>query len=92
MLWIALSPSTTGTGTRTATRRGQDDDDDEDDDEECDIETSGDLTLSKRHDEPWRREGVVLQRLDDLVGCTVSPGDCWAMCEYEYGDGVVAID
>ena len=50
--------------------------------------------LAKRHDESRRREWVVLARnpVDDHVGCAASPGDCWAMCEDEYGDGLVAID
>ena len=30
--------------------------------------------------------------LDELIGCTASPGDCWAMCEDAHGDGLVAID
>ena len=30
--------------------------------------------------------------LDELIGCTASPGDCWAMCEDAYGDDLVAID
>merc|ERR1719409_481917 len=36
--------------------------------------------------------GWCYSELDDDIGCTASPGDCWAMCEDGYGDDLVAID
>ena len=36
--------------------------------------------------------GWCYSELDDDIGCTASPGDCWAMCEDAYGDDLVAID
>ena len=62
-------------------------------DEECDIETSGDRSSSPSGTtNHGAGNGWCYSSLDDHVGCAASPGDCWAMCEDEYGDGLVAID
>ena len=69
------------------------DDDYVDDDEECSGETSNDPnsspsgTTNHGKGKGWCHSG-----LDELMGCTVSPGNCWEMCEDAYGDGLVAID
>merc|ERR1719440_1916185 len=69
------------------------DDDDDDDDEDCDIETSDDRSSSPSDTtNHGAGKGWCYSALDDHVGCTASPGDCWAMCLGYYGDGVVAID
>ena len=69
------------------------DDDWDEDDEECDIETSGDRSSSPSGTtNHGAGNGWCYSSLDDHVGCAASPGDCWAMCEDEYGDGLVAID
>ena len=36
--------------------------------------------------------GWCYSELDEHIGCTASPGDCWTMCEDAYGDDLVAID
>ena len=52
-----------------------------------DLGWAPDGTMAHGHSMGW-----CYSDLDDDIGCTASPGDCWAMCEDEYGDGLVAID
>ena len=69
------------------------DDDYVDDDEECSGETSNDPNSSPSGTtNHGKGKGLCRSDLDELMGCTVSPGDCWEMCEDAYGDGLVAID
>ena len=75
---------------------GSDDDDDAADDDKyhysCDVTVSDDLewapdeTVARSHSAGWCHSD-----LDDHVGCTASPGDCWEMCSDDYDD-LVAID
>ena len=75
---------------------GSDDDDDAADDDKyhysCDVTVSDDLdwapdgTMAHSHSMGWCHSD-----LDEEVGCTASPGDCWEMCAHAYGD-LVAID
>jgi len=69
------------------------DDDYDDDDDECSRETSNDPNSSPSGTtNHGKGKGWCHSDLDELMGCTASPGDCWEMCEDAYGDGLVAID
>ena len=94
---FATGPAAYDQGDEDECEGDEDDDDDwdedEDEDEECDIETSGDRSSSPSGTtNHGAGNGWCYSSLDDHVGCAASPGDCWAMCEDEYGDGLVAID
>ena len=52
-----------------------------------DLGWAPDGTMAHSHSMGW-----CYSELDDDIGCTASPGDCWAMCEDAYGDDLVAID
>merc|ERR1719171_2865119 len=52
-----------------------------------DLGWAPDGTMAHGHSMGW-----CYSDLDELIGCTASPGDCWAMREDAYGDDLVAID
>ena len=92
---FATGPAAYDQGDEDECEGDEDDDDDwdEDEDEDCDIETSDDRSSSPSGTtNHGAGNGWCYSDLDEHVGCAASPGDCWAMCEDEYGDGVVAID
>ena len=69
-----------------------DDNDDDDNDDVCDVAV-GDVT-STPAGTTNHGDGVgwCMSTLDEFVGCTASPSECWATCEAAYGDDLVAID
>jgi len=68
-------------------------DEDEDEDEDCDIETSGDLNSSPSGTtNHGAGKGWCFSNLNNQIGCTASPADCWERCSDGYGDDLVAID
>ena len=72
---------------------GDDDGDDDDDDDECDIETSNDLNSSPSGTtNHGAGKGWCFSNLNNQIGCTASPADCWERCSDGYGDDLVAID
>ena len=68
------------------------DDEDDDADEYCDnggSDVSSDIAGTVNH---GSGVGWCMSTLDEKVGCTASPSECWAACEGAHGDKLVAID
>ena len=68
------------------------DDEDDDADEYCDnggSDVSSDIAGTTNH---GSGVGWCMSTLDEKVGCTASPAECWAACEGAHGDKLVAID
>merc|ERR1719482_2368682 len=68
------------------------DDEDDDADEYCDnggSDVSSDIAGTTNH---GSGVGWCMSTLDEKVGCTASPAECWAACESSHGDRLVAID
>ena len=68
------------------------DDEDDDADEYCDnggSDVSSDIAGTTNH---GSGVGWCMSTLDEKVGCTASPSECWAACEGAHGDKLVAID
>ena len=65
---------------------------DDDPDEYCDnggSDLSSDIAGTTNH---GSGVGWCMSTLDEKVGCTASPAECWATCEGAHGDRLVAID
>ena len=74
------------------TEGSSEDEEDDDADEYCDnggSDVSSDIAGTVNH---GSGVGWCMSTLDEKVGCTASPAECWATCEGAHGDGLVAID